>query len=176
MSRKPQNAGNSLPLAAQLLFTDGYCEAFANALVRKDPDAYCLRKLVVCDPRYAARLDYPADAKIEAHVFALDAQNNVVDAEGRRPILDMLRSFGVRRGYSYTIEVAFLRLESEIDATFQAGMNMADRLIEAAGWDEKEIPQADGRLAKNFRAARGELDRIRARKVPEPEPEFAPEF
>lgn len=146
--------GAHLPLHEQLIYTDGYCEAFAAALLQRYPGKLTACELVVSDARYAKKLDYPADARIPAHVFCTEAERWVIDGEGRRPVLEMMRSFGVPKGYRHEI------LAKTPGLTRQTGpwdaIAHALDLMEAQGWpdDPAAIPRADDRLARNFRQAR----------------------
>lgn len=155
-STGPDDTASLLPLHEQLRFTDGACVAFATALVERYGDQLRSVVLIVEDPRYAATLDYPADARISAHCFCLDQHEFAVDAEGRRPVAELVRAFGVRKGYKHHI----------VEKPVCAGMDpdtcdhvRAQALLDTCGWPAEaiQIPRADGALQRNFMWARQAL-------------------
>lgn len=157
--------GRALPLADQLRYTDGGCDAFARALAGMRPDLRVVC-LVVEDPRYAEVHDAPSDMSMEAHVFCLDPDGMAVDAEGRRTVRELARSFGVKRGYRHRITEH--PTGRETDPAIEEGVV---ELLEDFGWADPfaRFPDATGELEKNFAKARAELtDRLRKESTAAP--------
>lgn len=147
----------ALPLFAQLDYTDGLCAPFAVAASRLLGTT--LAVLHCADPRQFRAHDWPEDVPLQLHVFTVDADGAAIDAEGRRPMDDLLRSFGVRRGYKF-------RLETPVPETDLASMFSSagdEKLIDEArlfmvahGWRRGHVPPATGDLARNWALARAQ--------------------
>lgn len=165
MSKSNGPGAAHLPVSAQLFFTDGYNDLFAQALQRLRPGEFSLRRLVVNDPGYAEKVGMAGQSGIKAHVFALDRSNYCVDAEGRRPILEMLRSFGIRRGMAYQILIEPPRAPIAPHARHSAACDLALQIMTRAGWAEHDIPMADSRLARSIKAERQALAASRPSSV-----------
>ena len=154
MSKSNLPGAAHLPISAQLFFTDGYNDVFAQALQRLRPGEFSLRRLVMNDPGYAEKIGMAGQIGIKVHVFALDRLNHCIDAEGRRPILEMLRSFGIRRSMGYQIMIEPAHPTLGHGEGFFAATELALQIMTQAGWADHDIPMADGRLARAIKVAR----------------------
>lgn len=154
-------ASEHLPLHEQLTYTDGFCETFAAALLGHYGSQLRAVELAVTDPRYAARMDYPDDSRIAVHVFCLDSAGCAIDAEGRRTVEELMKSFGISPGYRHEISPKTPDAEQPSDGC--DALLHARELIRAHGWPDQpeRIPAADGRLARNFARARREQEAFR---------------
>jgi hypothetical protein len=154
-----------LPLHEQLTYTDGHCETFSVALLERYGPALRAVELIVTDPRYAERLDYPADSSIAVHVFCLDSAGMAIDAEGRRTVKELMKGFGIGAGYRHEIADKLPAAEQS-DGEWDA-LTHARALLDSHGWPDQmeQIPMADGRLGRNFRRARQEQEAAMARRT-----------
>ncbi|MBW3243706.1 hypothetical protein KUV57_13620 [Epibacterium sp. DP7N7-1] len=152
------------PIHEQLTYTDGFCETFAAALLGHYGPQLRAVELVVTDPRYAARMDYPDDSRIAVHVFCLDSAGCAIDAEGRRTIDELMKSFGIGSGYRH--EISSKTPDAEGPSGGWNALLHARELISSHGWPDQpeRIPAADGRLSRNFARARREQEAVRAER------------
>ena len=155
-------AGRHLPLADQYAFTAGGCAAFARAA--RPLLGGTIGLLQAKDPRHLDAHDHPRDVPLYVHVVVITEDGHAIDAEGRRPIREMARAFGVKRGYDYAIVTDPAVLAEEFPAAGGSGIEEAAALIREHGW-ESGVPEADGRLLANWTQAIREYDARSGRAV-----------
>lgn len=150
----------SLPLEDQFDYTNGGCSIFAIAAQRRFGGQLVM--LWCADPRQFERHDWPQDVPLCLHVFVRAEDGSAIDAEGRRPQEDLLKAFGVRRGWKYRLE--------DVDAAAVAGHfkmkgnpehHFADvlELLDQHQWIDR-APAANGELARSWHRA-GQLSQQR---------------
>lgn len=152
-------AGRPLPLVDQLDYTDGLCAPFA--LAARDLLGGRIELLYAADPRQFRMQDWPFSMPLCLHAYLAFPEGLVIDAEGCRPAEEMRRSFGIRKGWSFRVEIdedgtllqkEFRRTISEIH------INAARQQLEACGW-EHGVPEATGELTRRFKEARAKQRR-----------------
>ena len=146
--------GRALPLVSQLDYTDGLCAPFA--LAAQSLVGGKLALLFSDAPALLRRHDHPAGTEMELHAFVLLDDGWALDAEGRRPVAEMAKSFGVKAGDTYRVETDVE--PARLRRGFQPGISemhaaTATRMMQEHGW-EQDLPRATGELARKFRLAR----------------------
>lgn len=135
--------------AEQYGFTTGWCHLFAQ--VAHEQVGGTPTVLMATDPRQLAEHDWPSDLPLALHVFLTLPDGSVVDAEGRRSLGELLRSFGVRRGYKHEVypDPTWARSHQEFgagDGHDTVRQQLRQRLI-ALGWTPENVPEAQQQLA-----------------------------
>jgi hypothetical protein len=145
--------------AEQYGFTSGLCHVFAKAaheLLGGQPTI-----LNATDPRQLAEHDWPVGEPLHLHNFLLFPDGTAVDGEGRRPLEDLLKGFGVRRGYRHELipdpSWAHILPPAPADKTDarRAWVACLKARIQEQGWTIEDVPPATNALAKTaaFRQA-----------------------
>jgi hypothetical protein len=147
---KPYPAGRPLSLADQYVFTAGGCASFARAAQPLLGGTIGL--LHAKDARHLDAHDHPRDVPMYVHVVVVTEDGYAIDAEGRRPIREMARAFGVKRGYEYAIVTDPAVFREEFPTVHADAVGRAAALIREHGW-EGGVPEADGSLPANWTQA-----------------------
>ncbi len=153
--------GSPLTLLEQIDHTDGLCGPFAVAAQALIGGS--IRLLYCADPRQFRAHGWPASVPLCLHAFVDLGDGTVVDAEGRRPLSEMLRAFGVKPSYRYRIaddpDGSLVRSEFPL-ACKPDRVHKVTEMLDHHGW-AAGVPMATGELARRWKEARA-LQRRRA--------------
>ena len=162
----PHRSPVHLSLADQYDFTNGNCSIFAFGA--QEMLGGELTMLICADKRQFEQHDWPEDVPLCLHVFLTMPDGSCVDAEGRRSLPDLLRAFGVKRGWKSRVVAA---TRQDVETHFRGLENCGDEieavaeLLREHGWHQT-IPECDDALDRNYEQARQEsYDRHMARKA-----------
>lgn len=143
----------SLPLEDQFDYTNGGCSIFAIAAQRRFGGQLVM--LWCADARQFARHDWPEDVPLCLHVFVRGRDGSAIDAEGCRPVQELLKAFGVRRGWTYRLEdvdaatvADHFRMKGNPEHHFAEVLDLLDQ----HEWID-QVPAADGELARSWKLA-----------------------
>lgn len=164
-----------LDLTQRLASTDGCCHLWAVAIKEALPEGRIV-SLLAKDPRTFEKWDWPEDARLELHHFVLMPDGRAVDGEGAQDLAVLLRKFGIKRGYAYSIE-DYPAERQDLDwldnekPEWAAYIRKARDLLLSLGWNDGP-PEYDGELAKRIKEVRAE---VMANGLPDPDPDPDPQ-
>lgn len=151
--------GRHLCLLHQIDYTDGHCDLFAAVLTEIVEGTRVI--LVSDDPVVTEAHDWPTGMELDLHVCIQDPSGDIIDAEGRRPLAEMLEAFGVPLDGSWWL----IEDPDGLEAMTRFGRAPRRRnldgirdILAEAGWD-MGIPRANRELSENIREARALQDR-----------------
>lgn len=105
--------------------------------------------LASTDARHLEIHDCPGDLPLELHVYLILEDGRVLDAEGVRTQQQMLRSFGIRRGWTHEIHQ-----DVGLHCMGKPRQDLVDALamrLEDPGWSPGKAPEA-GKARRSWRS------------------------
>lgn len=158
-----------LDLIHQFAGTNGHCHLWALAIRELYPEARIVA-LYAKDPRTFKAHDWPEEEPLELHQFAILPDGRAVDAQGIHADEEMVRKFGMKRGYRYEIaDVGPDRTDmtsiSRTKPAWHESVLLYARVLTSLGWKE-ELPAYDGELERNWKAVLRQVDES---GIPDPE-------